>query len=64
MDSKPIYVGVKTIMSDLGLSRSKAYMVIKDLNEGMIRAHPNAIVVNGKVNRVWYEEACLRGSKL
>lgn len=45
--------------ADLGVSRSKAYEVIRELNASMKEAYPKAIVVPGKVNRIWYEEACL-----
>ncbi len=44
---------------DLGVSRAKAYEVIKDLNEQLKKENPKALVVAGKVNRIWYEEACL-----
>jgi hypothetical protein len=55
----PLFVGVETIKSDLGVSRAKAYEVIIELNAEMKAQNPRAIVVNGKVNRIWYEEACL-----
>ena len=55
----PLFVGVDTIKHDLGVSRAKAYEVIKELNTEMKAQNPRAIVVNGKVNRIWYEEACL-----
>lgn len=48
-------------MFDLGVSRAKAYDVIKELNAQMKKENPRAIVVSGKVNRIWYEEACLKG---
>ena len=56
----PLFVGVDTVISDLGVSRAKAYDVIKQLNREMKEQHPRAIVVAGKVNRIWYEEACLK----
>jgi hypothetical protein len=55
----PLFVGVDTIKSDLGVSGAKAYEVIKELNAEMKAQNPRAIVVSGKVNRIWYEEACL-----
>lgn len=55
----PLFVGVDTIKRDLGVSRSKAYEIIKELNAQMKVKNPGALVVNGKVNRIWYEEACL-----
>lgn len=60
----PLYVGVETVKQDLGVSRAKAYEIIKELNNSMKAEYPRAIIVSGKVNRIWYEEACLRsGSK-
>ena len=56
---KTLFVTVDTVQSDLGVSRAKAYQVIQDLDEKKKKKHPMAIVVAGKVNRVWYEEACL-----
>ena len=56
----PLFVGIDTVISDLGVSRAKAYDVIKQLNKEMKQQYPRAIVVAGKVNRIWYEEACLK----
>ena len=56
----PLFVGVDTVKFDLGVSRAKAYEVIKQLNREMKEQNPRAIVVAGKVNRIWYEEACLK----
>lgn len=58
--SLPLYIGVETVRQDLGVSRAKAYAIIKTLNDDMKAEHPRAIVVSGKVNRIWYEEACLK----
>ncbi len=55
----PLFVGVDTVQFDLGVSRAKAYEVIKELNKELKKKNPRAIVVAGKVNRIWYEEACL-----
>lgn len=56
----PMFVGVDTVKFDLGVSRAKAYEVIKQLNKEMKEQNPRAIVVSGKVNRIWYEKACLK----
>ena len=56
----PMFVGVDTVKFDLGVSRAKAYEVIKQLNKEMKEQNPRAIVVSGKVNQIWYEEACLK----
>ena len=58
-DGKPLYIGVETVQHDIGVSRAKAYDIIKELNSSLKAAHPGAIIVAGKVNRLWYEEACL-----
>ena len=55
----PVFVGVDTVRYDLGVSRAKAYEVIKDLNKELKAQNPRALIVSGKVNRIWYEEACL-----
>lgn len=57
-----IYVGVETVMEDFDISKPKAYAIIHQLNEELKKQHPSAIVVAGKVNRYWYDEACLRQS--
>ena len=62
--TKTLFVNVETVQSDLGVSRAKAYQVIKDLNEQLRKKHPMAIVVAGRVNRIWYEEACLQHTDL
>ena len=36
----PLFVGVDTIKSDLGVSRAKAYEVIKELNAEMKAQNP------------------------
>ena len=58
-ERKPLFVGVDTVRFDLGVSRAKAYEVIRELS-AMKGENPKAIVVAGKVNRIWYEEACLK----
>ena len=60
-EKEPLFIGVDTVMFDLGVSRAKAYDVIKELNAQMKKENPRAIVVSGKVHRIWYEEACLKG---
>ena len=49
----PLFVGVDTVKFDLGVSRAKAYEVIKQLNKEMKEQNPRAIVVSGKVNQIW-----------
>ena len=54
---KELFVGVDTVKSDLGVSRAKAYKIIKDLNDQLKEINPRAVIVAGRVNRIWYEEA-------
>jgi len=58
--TKTLFVNVETVQSDLGVSRAKAYQIIKELNIELKKKYPMAIVVSGRVNRIWYEEACLQ----
>ena len=53
------YVDAATVMKDFDVSRAKAYIIIRSLNQLLKETHPNAIIVAGKVNRVWYDDACL-----
>ena len=55
-ERQPLFVGVDTVIFDLGVSRAKAYDVIKQLNKELKKENPRAIVVD----RIWYEEACLK----
>lgn len=57
-----IFVGVDTVVRDLGISKPKAYKIIRELNEQLKIANPNAIIITGKVNRNWYYQACLMDS--
>ncbi len=60
----PMFVGVDTVKYDLGVSRAKAYDVIKKLNQELKEENPHELIVAGKVNRIWYEEACLKSGAL
>lgn len=59
MTGKPMYVGVDTVVGDFGVSKAKAYDIIKKLNAELKQEYPRAIIVAGKVNRIYYERACL-----
>ena len=52
VQNKPLFVNVDTVRNDLGVSRAKAYQVIKELNTELKKKYPMAIVVAGKVNRI------------
>ena len=53
------YIGVDTVMKDFDVSKPKAYAIIHALNEDLKKCHPAAIIIAGKVNRIWYDKACL-----
>ena len=55
---KKLYVDVNEVIADWGVSRAKAYEMIKDLNKRFRKINPNFIVINGKANRKFYEESC------
>lgn len=57
MDKK-LYVDVKEVCEDWGVSRAQGYKMIKQLNERMLAMNPNLIVLAGKANRKLYEENC------
>lgn len=59
-NTESLFVGVETIERDLGISRPKAYKVIKEMNASLKESHPNAIIIAGKVNRAWYNNATLQ----
>ena len=57
------YVGAAQIMRDWDVCKATAYNMIRRLNKQLLDKHPTAIIISGKVNRAWYDEACLRVSK-
>ncbi len=59
MNKSTMYVGAQEVMEDWGVSKPKAYVMIRELNEQLKTEYPKAIIVAGKINRRYYEEACL-----
>lgn len=57
---KPVYVDVEEVCSDWGCSRSKGYAIIKQLSEQMKSENPKLLTMSGKINRIYYEEVCMR----
>jgi len=51
-----LYLNVSDVMALLGVSKSKAYQIIKDLNGEM--SAKGYLTVNGKVNRRYLLERC------
>lgn len=54
------YVGPTEIMNDWDVSKATAYNLIRRMNRDLLMQHPEAIIIAGKVNRSWYETACLQ----
>ncbi len=55
---RKMYVDVKEVCEDWGVSKAQGYKIIKDLNNKLLKFNPNIIVLAGKVNRKFYEENC------
>lgn len=56
--AKRMYVDVKEVCEDWGVSKSQGYKMIKELNRRMKAMNPNLIILTGKANRKFYEENC------
>ena len=54
------FIGPERIMNDWNVSKSTAYNIIKRLNKQLKNEHPSALIISGKVNKIWYDEVCLR----
>lgn len=54
------YIGPQQIMTDWDVSKATAYNIIRQMNAQLKEKHPTALIIAGKVNRIWYEEACLQ----
>lgn len=59
---RSMYVDVAEVMRECGVSRTTAYRIIKHMNEQIAIDHPSALIIAGRVNRLWFDEACLRKS--
>ena len=64
IDNETMYITPEHIMTEWGVSRATAYNIIKDMKKRISAEHPNALIVPGKVNRLWYDEACLKTTKI
>ena len=58
-----LYVSCTRVMQDWGVSRSRAYKIIGEMNQNLKKNNPDALVIPGKINRHWYERACLLKTK-
>ena len=59
-NTKPMYVVVDEVCADCGVSRSKGYAIIKQLSDQMKAENPKLLTMAGKINRCYYEEACMK----
>ncbi|NLL76488.1 MAG: hypothetical protein GX235_04485 [Clostridiales bacterium] len=57
---KTAYVDVAEVCEDWNVSRSKGYAIIKQLSEQMKKENPKLLVMSGKINRIYYEEVCMK----
>ena len=55
-----LFVGVETVQADLGVSKAKAYQIIREINRNLKVKNPDAVTVAGKVNRILYEKAIMK----
>ncbi len=60
INTKPMYVGVDEVCAEWGVSRSKGYAIIKQLSDQMKAENPKLFTMAGKINRCYYEEACMK----
>ena len=58
-----VYIGPQVIMKEWDVSRATAYSIIRKMNEQIKKEHPTALIIAGKVNKIWYDEACLKQHK-
>ena len=54
---------VEEVSKDWEVFKPKAYKIIEELNERMLKDNPNLIVIAGKVNRKSYEKNCYGQTK-
>ena len=57
LEKTRLYVTAKDVAEALGVSQTKAYSIIRELNS-QLKAN-GYIVISGKVNRKFFEEKCL-----
>ena len=60
---RKMYVDAEEVSKDWEVFKPKAYKIIEELNERMLKDNPNLIVIAGKVNRKFYEENCYGQTK-
>ena len=53
-------VEVDQIAQEWHISKSSAYNVIKVMNQRLREINPDALVLPGRVNKLWYDSVCMR----
>ena len=51
------YYNVQDIKDLTGLSQSKCYGIIRELNKSYKKAYPNAVLAQGSIPVFWFEQA-------
>lgn len=55
-----VCVDAEQIAREWHISKSSAYNVIKNMNKRLLEINPDALVLPGKVNKLWYDSVCMR----
>ena len=50
-NKQQMFVDVREVCEDWGVSKAQGYKIIRDLNSRMLKVNPNLIVIAGKANR-------------
>lgn len=55
---KPLFITAEEIAKDWGISKGKAYDIIVKLSKELKKENPKALIIQGRLNRAFYEECC------
>ena len=57
---EPLFLGADAVASLIGCSKSKAYVIIRDMSNQLKAENPKALTVSGKINKQYFMEAVLK----
>ncbi|WP_034785219.1 hypothetical protein [Eubacterium xylanophilum] len=57
---EPLFLGADTVAALIGCSKSKAYVIIRELSNQLKKENPKALIVSGKINRQYFMETVLK----
>ena len=57
---EPLFLGADTVAVLIGCSKSKAYVIIRELSSQLKKENPKALIVSGKINRQYFMETVLK----